>query len=518
MQSVGAADKNENTLNIGFTLSLKGNDFDVNRSNYTTHTEIIGQSFLPLVQYLRNGKVIPSAAKRWQIENKNRRIRFFLRDDLYWSDGSPVVANDFIRGLKRALLDNKKEASLLRGLKGWKNFYKTRDISHLGLSAPNKHEIIVDMVKPNAIDFRAFASIQTMAISEKDITEDKDKLWAESKARLSYGPYKIASISENEIILVKNKYFPKLNDKMYDRIVYYGDVNRRNFEKYTAGQLDILMGPKGKQLRWINKNFSEEIINIGSPRVYALYRSIKSSKKISKKILSALSSSIDRTQLSKNIFGKTAGPLYGVLPPGIGGYPGLQALEPKIQGYSTLLEQAKQIISEQGYSETNPVKISLVIAKNVPGYTEIGKFIESNWNRINIEVNISYVENFSDSLNLFKDNAHDFVMTAYVPDSGGIFQYLLILDTFQNITNQKNDAKYLELLNLARQGLYYQNFNDYVTDTDRYIVDNFYLVPLIFNNLSAIVKPTIGNIEAATKGSMPRFYVNKLLPPNKSSK
>ena len=56
-----------------------------------------------LTTHDKNGLPEPSMATHWDISEDMRRFKFHLRDDLRWSDGTPITSRDFARHLVRVL-------------------------------------------------------------------------------------------------------------------------------------------------------------------------------------------------------------------------------------------------------------------------------------------------------------------------------------------------------------------------------------------------------------------------------
>ena len=56
-----------------------------------------------LTQYDSNMEPIPAIAKRWEISKNGKIITYYLRDDVFWTDGQPVTAHDFEYSWKRLL-------------------------------------------------------------------------------------------------------------------------------------------------------------------------------------------------------------------------------------------------------------------------------------------------------------------------------------------------------------------------------------------------------------------------------
>lgn len=56
--------------------------------------EILSLISNPLLTVNQNGEIIPILAKSWEILNENKRFRFHLRSDLYWSDNKKFTTKD----------------------------------------------------------------------------------------------------------------------------------------------------------------------------------------------------------------------------------------------------------------------------------------------------------------------------------------------------------------------------------------------------------------------------------------
>src|SRR5690606_29217830 len=49
-----------------------------------------------LVRLDPGGNVVPGVAESWTVSDDGRRYTFVLRDDVRWSDGSALTADDFV--------------------------------------------------------------------------------------------------------------------------------------------------------------------------------------------------------------------------------------------------------------------------------------------------------------------------------------------------------------------------------------------------------------------------------------
>lgn len=77
---------------------------DPGKCHDATGVVIASQLFEGLTAYdPRDGHPIQGVATRWDVSRDGRRYRFHLRDDARWSDGKPVVAEDFAYAWRRVL-------------------------------------------------------------------------------------------------------------------------------------------------------------------------------------------------------------------------------------------------------------------------------------------------------------------------------------------------------------------------------------------------------------------------------
>lgn len=62
---------------------------------------IISNLFQGLMRVDEEGELVPAAAEHYQVADGGMTYRFTLREDGYWSDGTPVVAEDFVYAFRR---------------------------------------------------------------------------------------------------------------------------------------------------------------------------------------------------------------------------------------------------------------------------------------------------------------------------------------------------------------------------------------------------------------------------------
>jgi peptide/nickel transport system substrate-binding protein len=198
-----------------------------------------------LVEMDDQGKVIPSLAKEIVEKEKGIEYEFTVKDDIFWSDGKPITAEDirsFFKQLIKAEDAENIEALLdVYGAREFKNgtgtFEKGAAITtkndKLNIRLNNKNEkFLIELTKPQ---YRVRECIQ---------------IWSDMKMsynEISYsGEYYIKDFQDKEVQLEKN---PNINSKAVESIKIIKDDNEElSMAAYEVGERDIIVNPPTSQL------------------------------------------------------------------------------------------------------------------------------------------------------------------------------------------------------------------------------------------------------------------------------
>jgi ABC-type oligopeptide transport system substrate-binding subunit/class 3 adenylate cyclase len=91
------------TERVRVATSFLPNDLDPNSAIAWPNIQACMQLFDRLVEAWPERTIVPSLAERWEISDDGLRYVFHLREDLRWSDGTPLTAHDVEFGVKRVL-------------------------------------------------------------------------------------------------------------------------------------------------------------------------------------------------------------------------------------------------------------------------------------------------------------------------------------------------------------------------------------------------------------------------------
>jgi oligopeptide transport system substrate-binding protein len=120
--------------------------------------------FEGLCRVNEHGRPEPGMAERWDISDDRKTYTFHLRAGTTWSDGAPVVAEDFIAAWRRVLTPETGAdyASLLHVIRGARAFTEgSAGFEQVGLRTPDTRTLVVELDNPVPyfIDLCAFLTL-----------------------------------------------------------------------------------------------------------------------------------------------------------------------------------------------------------------------------------------------------------------------------------------------------------------------------------------------------------------------
>ena len=152
--------------------------------------------------------VVPAVARSWQVLDDGRRYIFHLRNDVAWTDGTPVTAGDFEWAWKRNLHPDLHSgtAGFLFDVLGAREYHEgvNRDPVSVGVHALDELTLEVQLAQPVAY----FPFIVTMSVTfplPRKTVEEFGKTWWQPGTIVGNGPYRLKKFDpQHGVILERN--------------------------------------------------------------------------------------------------------------------------------------------------------------------------------------------------------------------------------------------------------------------------------------------------------------------------
>jgi ABC-type oligopeptide transport system substrate-binding subunit len=286
--------------NIKLGVHLKSAAFDPSIAGDHTAGSIIQFMYEGLTRASSDTTCSFAIAEKVQISDDARTLTFSLRKT-YWSDGTPVTANDFASGWKRALqpLCKNPYAYLLYPIKNARFIKHGKEAADaLGVQIHDEMSFSVEL-EYSYPEFLLLCSHWIYSPIPSYIDE-KQAQWEEScdKVLRSNGPFMIKKQSvPSNLTLVKNPYYWDASHVVPESILLSmnlnADTSRIEFEQ--------------EEIDWLGEPFTElshrrlkqgrRMCTLSSSSVYGIALNVQKIPFRSSKIRAALSLALDRSLL-----------------------------------------------------------------------------------------------------------------------------------------------------------------------------------------------------------------------------
>jgi oligopeptide transport system substrate-binding protein len=308
---------------------------------------VISNLMVGLTEFDKDLKPAPVIAKSWDFQDGGKKIVFHLRDDVQWSDGKKVRAQDFEYSWKRLL--NPKTASqyayILFDVANAQEYNegKVKEASSVGVQAPDDQTLIVTLRHP-ASYFLAITTFEVTYPQRQDIIEKFDTRWTEPGNIVTNGPFRLQTWRhENQIELSANPTFFRGKPSLENVTMYMVNEKTTAVTMFEQGNLDFIddhsIPPLDKPR--LSKLSGYKLV----PQLRGEYYSFAVDRKPfdNPQVRKAFAMGIDRDVLPKILQGGQT-PATSWVPPG------MLAHNPEI-GLKFNPDEARRLLKEAGYPD-----------------------------------------------------------------------------------------------------------------------------------------------------------------------
>ncbi|MGC8948784.1 MAG: ABC transporter substrate-binding protein [Thermoprotei archaeon] len=349
-------------------------------SAYDFYTwEVLNNIMAGLVTYKPGTADIQLAlASSYTIKNNGLTYVFTLRDNLKFSDGSPLTAQDFVRSINRVVKINAPEGP------GW---LITSFVNNV--TAPDSKTVVFNLKQPVSYFLALLATPPYFAVSPKYNPNAVDSDQTAGGA----GAYRITKwVRDQELDLEANPYF-------YNGTPYISKVIIRFYKDATSLRAALESGEVDIAWRTLNpidimnlkSNPNVNVIQVPGAFIRYIIFNTQTSPVNNVLVRRALAAIINRTDIAQRVYTGTVTPLYSLVPIGMWSY------TPVFKQYygDANLTYAKQLLSQAGYSTYNKLSIDLWYTPTHYGSTEasLAQVLKEQWESTGmISVNIKSAE------------------------------------------------------------------------------------------------------------------------------
>lgn len=440
-----------------------------------------------------DGKVVPGMAQEWKISDDGLTYTFTLQDDIKWTNGDPVTAQDFEYAWKYALAPStaSEYAYQLYYLKGAEAFNTSTEKdpkklkaleAAVGVKALEDKTLEVQLVKPTPY-FIELQSFYTYLPVNKKVQEANPNWANEPSTYVSNGVFKISEWKHKESIKIvkSDSYYDKGKIKLDEIDFAMIEDENTAYQMYKSGDMDVAYPLPTDVIAQLKAVKDPEFVIAPDLATY-FYRFNTTKKPFNnKKVRKALSMAIDRQAIVDNVTQGGQKPAFSYTPPGI-----LDVKGDYQQNTGDLFKydaaQAKKLLSE-GLKEVGMHKMPVVTItyNTMDAHKKIAEAIQEMWRKnLGIEVKL---ENVEFQVKIDREHKLDYDISR----SGWIGDYvdpMTFLDMFesksqQNDTGWKN-SQYDALIQKAKSTMDTAARMKELHEAEKIFIDEMPIAPIYF--------------------------------------
>jgi oligopeptide transport system substrate-binding protein len=437
---------------------------------------------------------IPGQAESWSVSDDSLVYTFKLRPNLRWSNGDPLVAEDFAAGLRR-LVDPTTASQYAQVVGVIKNAPEIiagkKPVAELGVAAPDQNTVVITLDTPAPYLPGLMAHPSTAPLHRPSL-EKLGERFTRPGEQVSNGAFVLKEWLQGSYIrAARNTHYWNNAANKID-VVKYLQISDENAElrAYRSGEMHFTaVVPRG-QFGWIEQNLAKEL-HI-SPQMTIYYYGFNLDRALFKdlRVRKALSMVIDRERLASSVLRVGELPAYGWVPPGVFNY-GSQSADYAKTPIAERIASARKLLAEAGYSRDKPLRFELRYNTGEV-HAKVAVAVASMWKEaLGAEAQLTAVEFKS----LFQDVDRrdvDVFRFSWVGDYNDPYTFLQYLkgDFGINLPHYKS-AAYDSLLEQASQQTDLTRRRELLEEAERTMLADQPLIPLYFYVNKHLVKPEV---------------------------
>lgn len=410
--------------------------------------------FEGLCRFDEHGRPEAGMAERWEVSPDRKHYVFHLREGVNWSDGRPVVAQDFVDGWLRMLKPETGAdyTSLLHVIRGGKAFTegKTADAASVGVQAKDSRTLEVELENPTPFFLDLCALVPFSPVPLRTI-DAHGTAWIKPAHLVNNGAYLLDSWRIDDCIRLRKNpdYWDAANVKMATvEIRPVADANTAlNF--FHTGQCDLMMD-KGMTPPTLAGKLKEQPWFHTGPFLGTWFIRLNTTKPpfTDPRVRQAFALAVDKKRIVQNItqLGEVAA--HGITPPGAGA----NYQPPAGLDYDPV--KARELLAAAGFPEGKGFPLVEYLHLPLPVERNIAVELQAMWQKnLGVTVNLQKQEQ-KIWLSSMRSLDYDLCRSSWVGDYNdpGTFLDMFTTDNGNNNTGWHR-ATYDELIAAAaREG------------------------------------------------------------------
>jgi oligopeptide transport system substrate-binding protein len=345
----------------------------------------------------QTAKPVPAVAERWEPSADGLTWTFHLRADATWSNGDPLVADDFVQAFRRVVSPKLafENASYLFPLKNAEaiNNGKLSDLTALGCVAPDSHTLVLTLEHPTPhlpllAALTPWFPINPRILRQFDALGSRGTAWTRAGNLVGNGAFQLTEWTANSrIVVTRNPHYWNATQTTLERVIFFPTDNPDAEEHaFRAGQLHATSTlPVAKIAGWRAQDPQRLRIDPFLQTVFIEFNSRRPPFNDAR-VRQAFALAVDREALSRAALGGTYPPAFAATPPNTGGYTARARAEFDVA-------KARALLAAAGHAGGAGLPALTLQVRNDPTQPVVAEALQAMWQRaLGVQVAINPME------------------------------------------------------------------------------------------------------------------------------
>jgi len=345
---------------------------------------VIEHLFRGLVEWDPDLNVVPDAAREWAIEDDGRVYIFRLREDMSWSDGAPVRAQDFVTAWRRVVQPGGRSPFVrllfpIRHARAYRQG-ELRDPERLGVRALDDLTLEVELEHPCSFFLHLMAHPVARPVPSHLIAR-AEGAWCQPEVLVTNGAFQVERWDQQGCLALARSWtyrgaWPGNVDRVVLHLGVEHAVKQEKWRLYQENRLDVFTmrwGLSPEEMAFIRREYADQLISTPNFFVRFLAFNIRSKPFDDPRVRQAFAHAVDRQVVACLMGGDLRPASGGMLPPGMPGH--TEGLSPAFDP-----AQARRLMDAAGYPGGRGLPDLTFMA--FPGSEAAGEYMATMWRRL----------------------------------------------------------------------------------------------------------------------------------------
>ena len=478
-----------------FNLGADPETIDPTINTASEASTVILNAFECIMTLDENDNAVEGAAESVEVSDDGLVYNIKLRKDGKWSDGEPVVADNFKYSWVRALTkENAAEyAYQLYYIKNAEKYYNGEATAdELGINVIDDYTLEVTLEAPTTY-FPQLLAFPTYAPLREDIVSADPEGWAtKPETYVTNGAFKLVQWDmKDQLVFEKNENYWNKDSIKLDKLTFklvtddttaYSELQAGNFDVVNSVPTNEIEPGQEAGLVHVSPKLGTYYFGINVGKQDDMAEDVKTALS-NKLVRQAINLAIDRQEIIDNVGKAEQVAAYSFVPEGIYNPDGTEFADKEYYDPSDMdgnIEKAKELLKEAGYENGEGLPTIELMYNSEGAHKDICQIVQENLAKIGINIELANQE-WAVFLNTRQQGGYEIARQGWIGDYSDPMTFLdLFVTGGGNNDSGYSNPEYDALIAAAKVETDPDKRKEQLREAEDILMDDMPILPIYY--------------------------------------